>query len=262
MKALIIFSLFSASVMAMPKKFEVFFMNTLTAKRSALLKTLEKVDEKNKTLGLVSALECQPMGDYCFDPQIGLYKQKDIYDNADLEDAFQYKDDVGSASSLDRELVNCDKDNFFDLYCGKTTKKEAKAAKLEIWIDTSSTLRQVDSDILNATCEREKFLRVLDNTCAFGRQMKVYVFDEFKKELGDMRGACTNSGLNKIENLIRDIKESSANHLIIITDIFELNEKFTNFIKTSKVGTIRGDKGDFVASSLLKETSRLSKICK
>lgn len=262
MQFILLAFLFSMSVYSMPKKFEVFFMNTPTGSKTSLNSTLNKVDRKFESKGLAALLECRPMGDYCFDPQVGMYKREDIYKDVDIKDSYTYDDEMQSAASLDRDLVNCDKDNFFDLYCGKTSKQKQVEAKLEVWIDTSSTLRQVDSDIFNATCEREKFLKSLDSKCQFGSKMKVYTFNEHKKELGNMRGACTNSGLNKIENLIRDIKASKANHLIILTDIFELNEKFTNFIKASKVGVIKGDKGDFRASSLSSEVSRLSRLCK
>lgn len=261
MRVLLLLSLISSCVLAMPKSLEVVFLQSMTAKTTYLEKALKV---KSQTHLLARAMECQPMGEYCFDPQYGLYKKNEITADAQLDNSYEYKDEFETAGGLDREVIDCSTGNYFDLYCGKTNGKtfSKKQRGLEVWIDTSSTMRNVDSDIFNATCDRERFVRAIDKTCPFGSKLKLYSFNEIKKEVGNMKSVCTNSGLNKIDNLIRDIKASNAKHLVIITDIYELNEKFTSFIKSSKVGKIIGGDGNYKSTSLIKYASTVSKYCK
>lgn len=56
-----------------PSVIEVWF---LSAPKTSNLESVLK--EKNKTVKLAQNLQCQPMGEYCFDPQFGLYKPDDV----------------------------------------------------------------------------------------------------------------------------------------------------------------------------------------
>jgi hypothetical protein len=259
--------LITLNAWAMPKKFEVWFLSTTNSKNTSYL--LDKID--NIKFGPIVAQakrQCQPMGDYCFDPQIGLYKMQGesvqaVNDYTDLDSKENYND-FDEGDGVNRQMVNCEEGNFFDLYCGKARKKEIQSkTKLEIWMDISSTMKQVDFAGYEEQCKRESFLRRLNqNKCMFGSTMKVYGFNESRKELGMMDRVCLNSGLNRTDRIIRDLKTSKADHIIIITDIFEASEEFIEFIESSGVGSHKGIDSPFYAEDLKAETSRLAKVCK
>jgi hypothetical protein len=251
---------------AMPKKFEVWFLSTTSSKKTSLL--LDKMTKiKYGPMEAQAKKQCQPMGDYCFDPQIGLYKMQgesdvQVNDYTELDSQEKYIDfDEGDA--VNREMINCDEGNFFDLYCGKAKKKVKKdKTKLVIWIDISSTMKQVDFSGYEEQCQRESMLRRLNAKCRFGSTMKVYGFNETRKELGMMDRVCLNSGLNRTDRMIQDIKVSKLDNLIIITDIFEASEEFIEFIEASGVGSHKGLDKPFYAEDLKGEVSRLTKVCR
>jgi hypothetical protein len=261
------FLLITLNAWAMPKKFEVWFLSTTSSKNTSyILDKMEKI--KFGPIEALAKRQCQPMGDYCFDPHIGLYKMqgddaKAVSDYTNLDSKENYES-FDAGDGVNREMVNCEDGNFFDLYCGKAQKKvKQEKTKLEIWMDISSTMKQVDFAGYNEQCKRESMLRRLNlNKCTFGSTMKVYGFNESRKELGMMDRVCLNSGLNRTDRIIRDIKTSKASHLIIITDIFEASEEFIEFIESTGVGSHKGIDSPFYAEDLKAETSRLAKVCK
>lgn len=247
---------------ALPKSFEVWF---LSIDKVATLEPL--LNEKRVPSAMVAqALQCQPMGDYCFDPQVGLYKageqnsvqEQILYEELDETEKFK---DPGTASSLDRQLVNCEGEQVFDIFCGAAVEKKGPKLKIEVWIDISGTMKQVDFLGHDQSCYRESFVRSLDVACPFNQKMKVQLFNESKKEAGQMSDVCLNYGLNEADRLINYIEKSEATHLIVITDIFEAHERFINFIETSGTGTIKGLKEPLYAKDMKNMVQDLSKKC-
>ena len=270
MKANLLILFFIPSLLwAMPKKLEVWFIST-TSNKEALLH-LDKIESKNTFRNIAQASrQCQPMGDYCFDPQIGLYK-RDANSDSNVEAVSDYTvldgsekyEKFDSGDGIDRDMVNCEEGNFFDLYCGKAkAKKKISKAKLTLWIDVSSTMKQVDFEGYDKSCKREMLLKKLDRTCPFSSDMKVYIFNETRKELGMMDRVCLNSGLNRTDRMMKDIKVNNADHLIIITDIYEASEEFIDFVEASGVGSVKGIQKPMYAEDLYEEVPRLAKVCR
>ncbi len=259
---LIIFSL-ANSAWAYPKHLEVWF---LSIDRTSFI---DKILPKQKYSPMTAKLQCQQMGDYCFDPQVGLYKLgqgdriQEAIDYQDMDKAEKHKN-IDSATSLDRDMIKCDKNSgFFDVFCGKAKKlRQGKKPKLEIWVDISSTMKQVDFESFDQMCKRESFLRGLNDKCPLNKKMKVYMFDESRKELGAFDRVCLNAGLNQVDRIMRDIKISKADNLIVITDIFEAKEKFVNFIEIDAKGIARGIEKPVYAKDLKKDIARMQKMCK
>ena len=91
---------FSFNAMAKPKHFEVWFLSVDT------VSWLEQVLPKTKySKQIATNLQCQQMGEYCFDPQVGLYKKGEeskhideaaAYDSIDKQENY---DNIDSASS-------------------------------------------------------------------------------------------------------------------------------------------------------------------
>ncbi len=264
LKRLIILCMFLlvSNSWAMPKHVEVWF---LSIDRGAFIDDLLPSTEYSKK---TAALQCQQMGEYCFDPQVGLYKpdeKKAAYDTAVDHTAVENKakyDFLPSAKSLDRNMIDCDKKSMWDIFCGKADGSSGSVStKLELWIDTSSTMRQVDFPGLEKMCSRESFLEKMNILCPLNQKMKVYMFDTSKKELGRFDRVCLNSGLNDYKRMMRDIKASNVEHLIVITDIYEAAEEYTNFIEMNG-GTIRGIDKPMYARDLSAQVSRVQGMCK
>ena len=214
-------------------------------------------------------LQCQQMGEYCFDPQIGLYKRGEEgkaleeVDMAEVENSKAY-DFMDPHKGHERDLIECDENsNFFDIFCGKAKKISAQGkSKLEVWVDVSSTLKQVDFNGYAKPCARETFLKTLAGTCPLNQKMKVYYFEEFKKEAGALDRVCISGGLNNMKNILRDLKQSKADHVIIITDIFEAEDSFITGIEVMGKNTIKGLDKPFYAKDLKSELKRVQTICK
>jgi hypothetical protein len=259
----ILMAFFSQNLWAMPKSVEVWF---ISIDRTVFLDHLENKIKYSK-LTANARLQCQPMGDYCFDPQVGMYKMgenqkiEEAIDYQELDKKEQYKF-LEPAKSIEREMINCERGSFFDIFCGKAQKAGPKdKAKLELWIDTSSSMKQVDYVGFEKKCARELLLENLNQSCGFGQQMQVYAFDTSRKEMGAMDQACINVGLNEPKRLMQDIERSNANHLIIITDIFEASVEFINFIENTARGKVIGIDKPMYAKDMQREIKRIKSLC-
>lgn len=205
------------------------------------------------------AQACEPVGDFCLDPKGGLYPKS----ASQVEDRTEgYKIDEGlpqlpTATSVDRSLINCDSQYVFDIFCGQA-QAEAKGRPkggLEVWVDTSSSLRSIDS---GDNCQRKKLLEQLAASCPQARP----VFKGFDTSLRDIgpEGACGTQGLNNAERLMEWIEVSSAHKLVIITDVYEYQSGLANFLE-SKKAQLRGDSGTFPATRMQEYVSLLAKSC-
>lgn len=250
------------SAWAYPKHLEVWF---LSVDRTAFIEHLVPTTQTS-SLFAQQKLQCQQMGDYCFDPQVGLYK---LDEAKQVEEAIDYQQldkqekyfNAGVAKSIDREFIKCDKNHMFDIFCGNAKGKSDADEKLEIWVDISSTMKQVDFDGYDKMCKRESFLKALNTKCPMNRKMKVYIFDDNRKELGAFDRVCLNAGLNQAQRIMRDIKISKAKNLIIITDIFEASEEFVNFVEFEAKGVARGIQKPLYAKDMHKDIERMRKMC-
>ena len=266
MKHIILFILISLTfnVYALPKRVEVWF---LSIDKTSWLDNLnksrfgQKIAQRN--------LQCQVMGEYCFDPQVGLYKRgeeqgaQDEIDMGEIEKSQTY-DFLEPHKGHEKNMIQCDKNsNFFDIFCGKAKKKLISGkTNLEIWVDVSSTMKQVDFDGFNSECKRERFLKDLTLSCPLNQKMKVYFFEEFRKEAGPLDRVCLSGGLNNMKRIIQDVENSKADNVIIITDIFEAEDKFISAIENTGRGIIKGLKKPIYATDLKGELERVRKLCK
>ncbi len=163
---------------------------------------------------------------------------------------------------MEREMINCDDANFFDIFCGEAQKKALAAqVKLEVWVDVSSTMKQVDFNGFDKKCSREMFLDSLSQTCPLNQKMKVYYFEEFRKEAGALDRVCLSGGLNEMKRIISDLKKSTAENVIIITDIFEAQVEFLDAIEALGTGVIKGLEKPLYVKDIKKELQRVRPLC-
>jgi len=251
--------LFTTLTYAAPKSLEVWFISNS--------KVTQINDYLNRPLyvfrPLTAELQCQMMGDYCFDPQYGLYKRDDSWDNhinaGKVEGSAGPK--VPVATSIDRNMIDCDKNNYFDVFCGKAKPEVIKSkAKLDLWIDTSSSVREFDFE-KDGGCHRKTLLNRLDQSCPFNQKVNVMVFDTSIKQMGSMEQACENQGLNDYKRLIDWIERNDSDRLVVITDIYEFHKEFADYVE-SKNGHFRGDKDPLTAAQMADLADDLAKSCK
>jgi hypothetical protein len=249
--------LLSLKLQAAPQSLEVWF---LSAPKVAELQRL--INDPLKITPLFTELQCQQMGDYCFDPQFGLYKKDDPMGEVSARNLDQEKSPgIPSAESIDRELVNCDPKNYFDVFCGKSAPvTKTSPAKLELFIDTSSSMREMDFSDKEGGCFRKSLVKKLDQHCSFNQKVNVMMFDTSIKQAGTMDSLCNNQGLNDYKKLIDWIERSQSKKLVVITDIYEFHKEFSDYVE-SRNGTFRGDKQPLTAKDLLKLVDQLAKTC-
>jgi hypothetical protein len=260
----LIFSLlFMHSAYSLPKHFEVWF---LSVPQNTWLDSILEMDKTSHKVALAN-LQCQPMGEHCFDPQVGLYKKdkankyQEQIDLSEVEKNNTY-DFMEVPERMEREMIDCDKSSFFDIFCGKAQKKaKQKKVKLEVWVDVSSTMKQVDFNGFDKKCSRETFLENLSQTCPMNEKMKIYYFEEFRKEAGSLDRVCLSGGLNEMKRIVSDLKKSTAENVIIITDIYEAQEEFTSAIEALGRGVIKGLDKPLYAKDIKKELQRVRPLC-
>jgi hypothetical protein len=250
-------ALFSFSVLAAPKEIEVWFISH--AKKAQLEQLL------NRPLYVYSRrtaeLQCQEMGDYCFDPQFGLYKKDYVSADVDMKAIQTEGPGIPSGKSVERDLIDCDPKNYFDIFCGKSSRAPVPQSKLDLWIDTSSSMREFDYQEKDGSCHRKSLVKELDAVCGFNKNVNIMMFDTSIKQAGSIDQLCNNQGLNDYKRLIDWIERSEAKKLVIITDIYELHKEFSDFIE-SKNGKFRGDKDPLTAKHLLELADQLAKSCR
>lgn len=246
----------SISAFAAPQSVEVWFLSN--AKVSELNQLLDKEVKYHQ---MTAALQCQEMGDFCFDPQFGLYKKETMGEEVSAAELEKSGPSIPAAKSVERELIDCDPKNYFDVFCGKAKKEAAPGtAKLDLWIDTSSSMREFDFSDKDGNCQRKNLVKALDTTCGFNQKVNVMMFDTSMKQAGGMSDLCNNQGLNDYKRLMDWVERSTAKKLVIITDIYEFHKEFSDYIE-SKHGKFRGDKDPLTAAQMAELASTLAKSC-
>jgi hypothetical protein len=217
LKLYIVFLLFlvSLGVVATPSKIIVYFLSPGVA---------TSLYQQNLTLGRTLAandVNCEPMGDYCFHPQYGIVEDNRVSKQKEMKKKLDY------IHSQDANLINCDKGNYFDLYCGKG-RAVKKNPPTELWIDISSSMNRVDPMGKTDYCERRHFASYIRDKC--GSNIGLSTFDTAIQTAYDSRSFCISAGTNNGERLVAWIKRSTAKTLMIVTDVDEYHGVFREYL--------------------------------
>lgn len=247
--------IFSQALWATPHELEVWFV---TPPASTL-----RLDILHPSLfrrNLIASAPCEQVGDYCLDAKTGTLTPRFSPPPVEPEEItlpYQALPQLPTASSLDRQLVNCEQGFTFDIFCGKA-KPDVKSAgfnELEIWMDLSSSMRSVDG---GEECYRKKFLQALHGLCEKSKP-KVMGFDVELREIS-VGESCINRGLNDVKKMMEWIEESKSKKLIVITDVYEYQAEFAAFL-SEKNAKIKGDRGHFPSVQLMDHITSLAKWC-
>lgn len=222
------------SVQAEVKNVHVFFLsqskNTSQIDLDSLFKRLNRRPQFSflADSSLMDDPKCEPYGDGCFHPQYGLItdQSKVMEAKTRKEEEIEEKFEGKTINSQEVDLVNCDDDYFFDIYCGKA-KEEKRIAQYEVWIDISASMKPVDFSKDLSYCDRRRIAAKLLDTC---KGVDIYKFNTSKEPLGNLENSCLNHGTNNSEKMVQWLKDSDAKNVVIITDADEYNGAFREYL--------------------------------
>lgn len=239
---------------ATPEKVEIIFLSEP--------KTTSYIEQKVwHILGQVAQndwkKDCVPTGDGCFHPQMGYVPSDGPERPADAGPAKPLK----TFNALETDMIDCREEEYFDIFCGKAKKEATKLADVEIWVDTSSSLRKMDFSTEPSRCVRRSFVESLQRECGDGK-LAIQTYDTSIKTLGSLEGLCQNYGTNDVSRLIDWIKGSKVKYLLIVTDIDELSTELRDFLDS--IGATYHGSGtkDVTVKDLQSYVSVVKKHCK
>lgn len=256
------FILLSFKVYATPDKMEVWF---ISGNNSAFIEKIEQI-KKSKYFANNEEVNCtMKVGDDCFDPKLGIVPDPELIK---LKEAQKKLKEGKYQSTPDKYLsdfasdsYDCDNANEWDIYCGKSAKKEKiHYSKLEIWIDTSRYMANNDFPDKDKGCYRRSFVERLKNACS---AVDVAVFSDSIKALGDKETLCKTTGFLDQNRFIGWVKQSEAKRLIIILDKTFYTKTLGDFF-VEKGAKVFGDapKSQITAKDLLDRIDDIKKYCR
>lgn len=248
----------------MPESFEFWF---LSHPKTALYR-FDPPLRQSKILAANDDRKCvTKVGDDCFDPQYGMFPdpeieklkavQKKLKDEKEkpADQKYQY------LSNIEAESFHCDKNQGFDIYCGgKVQKPSEKKASLEIWIDISRTMTDVDYPDKNKDCFRKSFVKRLKSSC---QNVDIYTFNTFLKLSTTNEELCDNLGFIDQNRLLSWINDSKAHKVIIITDKSLATKGIADYVY-AKGGKVKGDANqkELSGKDLLELVDSTKKYCR
>jgi hypothetical protein len=274
---LLLFTTLSFSALATPQKIEMIFLSQ--GKVTQLIQQLDKMDAE-KMFSMIAQADtyqdnCIPMGEGCFHPQYGYLNKKPVLSGTVAPMTDSKKDEVNlgaqgvgdgpdseyklkTFNAVETSLVNCEKGNYFDIYCGQQ-KAQGKFAEVEIWLDVSSSFRAIDYNKDPNYCNRRTFITKVTESCK--DKVNVSIYNTSLKQLGDLSSACLSYGGNDESKLLQWIKDSQAKTLLIVTDVDEMSKGMREFLD-SKGAKFIGEMKPFTSTDLANYAKEFSKVCK
>lgn len=247
---------------AAPQKIEMIFLSP--QKISLLLQQIDKMNSI-EAMGLTAQAKeesCVPMGDGCFHPQYGYMEKKPTNGVANTPVLPLPKDEelqLKTFNAVENSMINCDKANYFDIFCGKA-KAAAKPAEVEIWFDISSSLRTVDYNKDGNFCNRRTFMTKVMDGCK--DKVRISVYNTSLKEVGDHSSVCMAYGTNDASKLLQWMRDSSAKTLLIVTDIDEVSREMRDFLEERGAKIIGDGVKPFSSTDLIDYANDFVKTCK
>lgn len=249
-----LFCFLSSAASATPVKIEMIFLSP--QKITSLLQQLDQL-EKIKMASYTAQADdkCVPMGDGCFHPQLGYIEKPSETKRPMLEEK---PNEVKTINSLETSLINCDKNNHFDIFCGQA-RPESPPAETEVWFDISSSLKEVDYSKDQVNCARRTFMNAVLSECKGNVRFSLY--NTALKEIGDHSGACLAYGTNNADKLVKWIKESKAQELLLVTDIDEMSPEMKELLSENGAKIMGDGVKAFTAADLIDYAKEFSKHC-
>lgn len=250
---------FNSNLHATPLKTEMLFLSP--KKLTSLMQLLDQYKEikQFRNLAQTDMDKCVPMGDGCFHPQYG-YMENNTSAATETKPALEdRKLELKNFNSTETSLVNCDKDNYFDIFCGKE-KATASSADYEVWFDVSSSLKEVDYNKDPNECGRRMFMNKVMEACK--QRVRFAIYNTSIKEIGDHSSACMAYGTNDQKKLMGWMKESRAKYLLVVTDIDEVSPEMRLFLESNGAKFTGDGVKAYTTDDLIDYAKDFTKMCK
>lgn len=258
-RTLIALCLLPFAANATPQRIEMIFLSP--EKVSMILELLDKyqIMKQSAHYAQNDLQNCVPMGDGCFHPQYGYIekaKEKAAADPQVLEDK---KFELKTFNAIETSLINCDKNNYFDIYCGKAGA-DAAPSQTEIWFDVSSSLRSVDYSKDPDQCARRSFYEKVQAACK--GKVSASIYNTSIKQVGDNSSVCLSYGTNDEKRLLQWLKDSKAKHILLVTDIDEMSAEMRDFLDRNSAKMTGDGVKAFTSKDLVDYAKEFSKMCR
>lgn len=243
MKTLIVIVLLSNFVYS--KNIEIYFFST-----KEIVSLIDKFQNSYFVAENILKLQCQKMGEYCFDPQVGLYKEGQ-------EDKAVYLKEEYSNKKVNRRFHE-------NIFLNQKVKEVFSQKEMfELWIDTSNILKTKDVLIEEKSCKRSEFLSFLKHNCSVDKKFKLIGLSNIKKELSSVSDSCQIEDNNiSIDKLLKWIKESKSKNIQIFLDEYYANGKLLSFLNTNQDIKVYGIDKAIYLNQMDNEILKLKKFCK
>ncbi len=199
--------------------------------------------------------DCVPMGDGCFHPQLGFIEGE----KADGKPR-ALGEVKTTPATLDQDLIECQENYAFDLFCGqaraKESMKELPVAGFEVWFDMSASMQAIYNQ--TGRCLQEQFVERLQVNCKAQLSLKGFQSKVFA--LSHAREACSYRGSNDGKTLVEELMKSHARKVLVISDTDEYAGELRKFIEQGNY-SVKGMGTPLFASSLLSLIPSLNNIC-
>lgn len=236
MKSFLFFVFLSFNIFANEKAVTVIFLAEPV--RGSFLD--DSITFSKKIAGFDQAPEnCVPMQGGCFHPQYGFIPDENQgRPNVSTEAGTSER---SGFNATETQLVDCsDPSNYFNLYCGNQGRQEARSPSgLHVWVDISTSMRRVDYSRDPSFCQRRNFVEALKSHCS--KDLDVSVFNTQLMPVSTMSSLCRLDGGNNTDRIIEWVERSPAKHILILSDVDEINPQMMNFLNSIRA-TVYGDK--------------------
>ncbi|RLA63186.1 MAG: hypothetical protein DRQ88_04560 [Epsilonproteobacteria bacterium] len=198
------------------------------------------------TLGKVSQVRgiykgCKAWGEGCYDMEDSelVDRQSDLKINDYMiKREKRLKNTLDLFAPYNTHISDCDSEVGSSRFCGERLPARVDT-NMEIWIDTSSSMNEIDPRGRDGNCMRNKFIRMVMESCG-GNIPIMGIFNQSLREMGSFTDVCRNYGENNLNFLEDWIRSSKSKHLVVVTDYTQMKKKLKKFI--DRTGSkVRGD---------------------
>ena len=237
-KLILLLSIFlSANSFALPETIEFWFISRA---RYGFLEnfppTLVKVAQVRRIYE-----GCQSWGEGCYDMEVEKLqnRQSDLKVNDYMIKRQKRLQDALNIFKPDKTHVSdCESEVGSSKFCGDRLPARVDT-DIEIWIDTSSSMNEIDPRTVDGGCLRKKFIKMVMASCG-GKIPIMGVFNKSLREMGAYTDVCRSYGENDLSFLTKWIQGSKSKHLVVVTDYTQMKLQLKNFIDRAGA-KVRGD---------------------
>lgn len=254
------FTFCGSVVMATPKKMEMIFLSPKKIVMTIELLEHYQLIKHSKQYAENEMHDCLPMGDGCFHPQYGFIENDSAKKNIVAKPTLleERKLELKNFNAIEMHLIDCDKNNYFDIFCGKEGPPPP-VREVEIWFDVSSSLKSVDYNKDPDYCGRRSFMEKVIQGCK--GKVNISIYNTSLKQMGDYASVCMNYGTNDQAKMLKWMRASEAKYLLMVTDVDEMSREMRDFLEANGAKIVGDGVKAFTSDDLIDYAKDFIKMC-